>query len=217
MLKAIAGLGGGSQRHIGGEMSPQRVALELLREVTEPGLARPEGRVQRRAGRGRVSASSCRICRPGRSRFWWGGICRRRRSSAGELIVTGQPRRRDGAVRDAGRVSGLERIPPAPSPSRGGLGRGAQRVQVATALAGATASPNPSPSRGGERRRRTGAGNSFIPRLWARHAPRSPARPRAPARRFRMRSSRSRRSSTSSRPTRRCWCWRPTPTASGSA
>ena len=33
-----AGLGGGSLRHIGGERTPQQVALELLREITEPGL-----------------------------------------------------------------------------------------------------------------------------------------------------------------------------------
>ena len=40
---------------------------------------------------------------------------------------------------------------------------------------------------------------------------------RARARRCATRSSRCPKSSTSSRRTRRCWCWRPTPTASGSA
>ncbi|HEV3417772.1 MAG TPA: VIT domain-containing protein, partial [Pirellulales bacterium] len=38
VLKAIASVGGGSVRSIGGEQTPQSVALELLKEVSEPGL-----------------------------------------------------------------------------------------------------------------------------------------------------------------------------------
>ena len=61
------------------------------------------------------------------------------------------------------------------------------------------------------------AGNSFIPRLWARahldHLLQQGHERRPSA----TRSSRCPKSSTSSRRTRRCWCWKPTPTASGSA
>lgn len=38
VLKGIAAAGGGSARTIGGEQSPQIVALELLNEITQPGL-----------------------------------------------------------------------------------------------------------------------------------------------------------------------------------
>ncbi len=38
MLKAIAGVGGGSVRAIGGERTPQTVAFELLNEIAQPGL-----------------------------------------------------------------------------------------------------------------------------------------------------------------------------------
>ncbi|HEY2148577.1 MAG TPA: VIT and VWA domain-containing protein, partial [Pirellulales bacterium] len=38
VLKAIAGVGGGSVRSIGGEQTPQSVALELLKEIASPGL-----------------------------------------------------------------------------------------------------------------------------------------------------------------------------------
>jgi predicted Zn-dependent protease len=38
VLKALAGVGGGSVRHLGGELTPPQAALELLREITEPGL-----------------------------------------------------------------------------------------------------------------------------------------------------------------------------------
>ena len=38
VLKAIGSLGGGSMRQINGEQSPQAVALDLLKEVTRPGL-----------------------------------------------------------------------------------------------------------------------------------------------------------------------------------
>ncbi|HYW78318.1 MAG TPA: VIT and VWA domain-containing protein, partial [Thermoguttaceae bacterium] len=38
VLKTIASLGGGSMRQIGGEKGPQKVALELLGEITRPGL-----------------------------------------------------------------------------------------------------------------------------------------------------------------------------------
>src|SRR5260370_13848371 len=38
VLKAIAGIGGGSVRSIGGDQTPQAVALELLKEIAWPGL-----------------------------------------------------------------------------------------------------------------------------------------------------------------------------------
>lgn len=38
VLKAIAGVGGGSVRAIGGERTPQTVAFELLNEIAQPGL-----------------------------------------------------------------------------------------------------------------------------------------------------------------------------------
>ena len=38
VLKAIAGIGGGSVRAIGGERTPQAVAFELLNEIAQPGL-----------------------------------------------------------------------------------------------------------------------------------------------------------------------------------
>ena len=38
VLKAIAGIGGGSVRAIGGERTPQTVAFELLNEIAQPGL-----------------------------------------------------------------------------------------------------------------------------------------------------------------------------------
>lgn len=38
VLKAIAGIGGGSVRAIGGERTPQSVAFELLNEIAQPGL-----------------------------------------------------------------------------------------------------------------------------------------------------------------------------------
>jgi Flp pilus assembly protein TadD len=38
VLKAIAAVGGGSVRSIGGEQTPQSVALELLKEIASPGL-----------------------------------------------------------------------------------------------------------------------------------------------------------------------------------
>ncbi len=38
VLKAIAGIGGGSVRSIGGEQTPQTIALELLKEIAAPGL-----------------------------------------------------------------------------------------------------------------------------------------------------------------------------------
>lgn len=38
VLKAIAGVGGGSVRSIGGERTPQTVAFELLNEIAQPGL-----------------------------------------------------------------------------------------------------------------------------------------------------------------------------------
>ncbi len=38
VLKAIAGIGGGSLRHISGEQGPQAIALELLNEIAQPGL-----------------------------------------------------------------------------------------------------------------------------------------------------------------------------------
>jgi len=38
VLKAIAALGGGSVRHVGGEQTPTAVALELLGEITQPAL-----------------------------------------------------------------------------------------------------------------------------------------------------------------------------------
>ena len=38
VLKAIAGIGGGSVRSIGGDQTPQVIALELLKEIASPGL-----------------------------------------------------------------------------------------------------------------------------------------------------------------------------------
>ncbi len=38
VLKAIAGVGGGSVRSIGGERTPQKVAFELLNEIAQPGM-----------------------------------------------------------------------------------------------------------------------------------------------------------------------------------
>ncbi len=60
------------------------------------------------------------------------------------------------------------------------------------------------------------AGQFVHPAALGADAPRRLACSKAHRRRSRTRSSHCRKNITSSRPTRRCWCWRATPTASGS-
>jgi hypothetical protein len=146
VLKAIASLGGGSQRTIGGEASPEKVALELLQEVTSPGLRdlRVEfSGVQTAA----VYPQQLPNLASGAQQILVGRYLPKANDQRGEIIVTG--RRGDEKVRYA---SGLV----FPKDSRD------------TDIA-----PRQGESTGGtpvahESENEDNAGNSFIPRLWAR-------------------------------------------------
>jgi len=119
VLKAIAGVGGGSVRAIGGERTPQTVAFELLNEIAQPGLTdvNLEFRGLQVAA---VYPERLPNLAAGTQQIIVGRYLPHGGDQTGEMIITGK--RGDEDVRYAARV----------------LLRGAE------------------------------AGNSFIPRLWAR-------------------------------------------------
>lgn len=183
VLKAIAGLGGGSLRHIGGEMSPQRVALELLREVTEPGVRDLKvefSGVQVAA----VYPERLPNLPAGAQQILVGRYLPQATEQNGELIVTGK--RGDETVRYATRVrfpaSMSGSLPSAGSttdssgslPLVGRAGEGGEAGTRTTALRSVATGnrarllpPSQGEGNGGEDSD-SNAGNSFIPRLWAR-------------------------------------------------
>jgi tetratricopeptide (TPR) repeat protein len=190
VLKSIASLGGGSQRTIGGEASPERIALELLQEVTSPGLRdlRVEfSGVQTAA----VYPQQLPNLAAGSQQILVGRYLPQAGDQRGEITVTG--RRGDEEVRYASGINfpaTTHTGEPANSQTSGSLpleGMGPTehgQPEVARAQGGslraatgeggeAGTSPDlgargitPSPQ--GEGNRSISEGNSFIPRLWAR-------------------------------------------------
>jgi hypothetical protein len=170
VLKAIGRLGGGSQRHISGEASPQRVALELLREMTEPGLRDLK-----------VEFSGVQVAAvypevlpnlpAGAQQILVGRYLPGDQEQSGELIVTG--RRGDETVRYATTVW-FPADDQETSDSLPLAGRAGEGVEAGTRTDMSTGDPTPplSPPRRGEGnredRKSAAQTNSFIPRLWAR-------------------------------------------------
>jgi tetratricopeptide (TPR) repeat protein len=119
VLKAIASIGGGSMRQIGGSRSPRVVALELLREISQPVLR--DARIKFRGIRAaRVYPETLPNLPQGTQQIILGRYLPEPGDQAGEVIVTGA------------------------------LAGKPVRYAAQVLLKGA------------------GAGNSYIPRLWAR-------------------------------------------------
>jgi hypothetical protein len=149
VLKTIAGCGGGSQRQIGGEMTPQRTALELLREVTDPGLRDLQvefSGVQVAA----VYPEQLPNLPAGSQQILVGRYLPQATDQRGDLIVTGK--RGNETVRYATSVHF-----PATTSLSGSL-----------PLEGRAGEGGAAGTRAADDADATGAGNSFIPRLWAR-------------------------------------------------
>ncbi len=119
VLKAVARVGGGSVRHIGGEQTPQKTAFELLNEIAQPGLRdlQVEFRGLQVAA---VYPEQLPNLAAGTQQILIGRYLPQGKSQSGEIIIRGE---RDG-----------EPV------------KFAARIDLANAE----------------------AGNSFIPRLWAR-------------------------------------------------
>lgn len=102
VLKAVAGVGGGSIRKIGGEQTPQRVAFELLNEIAQPDLRdlQVEFRGLQVAA---VYPDKLPNLSAGKQQILIGRYLPQGEDQTGEIVVTGQ--RGDETVRYASRIS----------------------------------------------------------------------------------------------------------------
>ena len=88
VMKAIASLGGGSLRHASGERTPQAVALELLGEISQPGIRDLE--VQFRGLRvARVYPEPLPNLSAGSQQILLGRYLPEGRDQSGEVVLTG--------------------------------------------------------------------------------------------------------------------------------
>jgi tetratricopeptide (TPR) repeat protein len=88
VLRAIASLGGGSMRRIGGEQGPQAVALELLGEITQPTLR--DVKVEFRGlATARVYPEHLPNVPAGSQQILFGRYLPMGRDQAGEVVVSG--------------------------------------------------------------------------------------------------------------------------------